>query len=101
MSASSNTAETTIYLNLSSAPLSALQRIVGFGGDPGLDHGYCYAESGSVPVGGLAPALLLSEVELQQASRRGFHEPLLPPPFADDGSRGRRGKLRERGRRRR
>ncbi|MCA9700750.1 MAG: hypothetical protein KC431_24700, partial [Myxococcales bacterium] len=61
----------------------------------------CFAESGSVPVGGIAPQLLLSEVELQQASRTGFHEPLLPPPFADDGSRGRTGGLRERGRRKR
>ncbi len=88
-------------LELIGTPLSALQKIVGFGGKAGIDHGYCYAESGSVPVGGIAPAVLLSEVELQQASRTGFHEPLLPPPFADDGSRGRIGSLRERGRRRR
>lgn len=88
-------------LELIGTPLSALQKIVGFGGEPGIDHGYCYAESGSVPVGGVAPAILLSEVELQQASRTGFHEPLLPPPFADDGSRGRVGNLRERGRRKR
>jgi TldD protein len=88
-------------LELIGTPLSALQKIVGFGGESGVDHGYCYAESGSVPVGGIAPAVLLSEVELQQASRTGFHEPLLPPPFADDGSRGRVGNLRQRGRRRR
>ncbi|WP_052553017.1 metallopeptidase TldD-related protein [Enhygromyxa salina] len=88
-------------LELIGTPLSALQRIVSFGGELGVDHGYCYAESGSVPVGGVAPAILLSEVELQQASRTGFHEPLLPPPFADDGSGGREGRLRERGRRRR
>lgn len=88
-------------LELIGTPLSALQKIVGFGGEAGIDHGYCYAESGSVPVGGVAPAILLSEVELQQASRTGFHEPLLPPPFADDGSRGRVGNLRERGRRKR
>lgn len=88
-------------LELIGTPLSALQRIVGFGGEPGVDHGHCYAESGSVPVGGVAPAILLSEVELQQGSRTGYHDPLLPPPFADDGSRGRAGRLRERGRRRR
>ncbi|PRP91963.1 protease TldD [Enhygromyxa salina] len=88
-------------LELIGTPLSALQRIVSFGGEPGVDHGHCYAESGSVPVGGAAPAIVLSEVELQQASRTGFHEPLLPPPFADDGSGGRTGRLRERGRRRR
>jgi TldD protein len=86
-------------LELIGTPLSALQRIVGFGGELGVDHGYCFAESGAVPVAGLAPALLLSEVELQQGSRTGYHEPLLPPPFADDGSRGRTGRLRERGRR--
>jgi TldD protein len=88
-------------LELIGTPLSALQRIVAFGGEVGVDHGYCYAESGSVPVGGAAPSILLSEVELQQGSRTGFHEPLLPPPFADDGSGGRTGRLRERGRRRR
>ena len=88
-------------LELIGTPLSALQRIVAFGGEPGVDHGHCWAESGSVPVGGVSPAIVLSEVELQQASRTGFHEPLLPPPFADDGSGGRTGRLRERGRRRR
>ena len=88
-------------LELIGTPLSALQRIVGFGGEAGVDHGHCYAESGSVPVGGVSPAILLSEVELQQGSRTGYHDPLLPPPFADDGSRGRAGRLRERGKRRR
>jgi len=87
-------------VELIGTPLSALQRIVGHGGEVGVDQGHCYAESGSVPVSGIAPALLLSELELQQKSTTGYHEPLLPPPFADDGSRGRRGKLRERGRRR-
>jgi predicted Zn-dependent protease len=87
-------------VELIGTPLSALQRIVAHGGEVGVDQGLCYAESGSVPVSGLSPALLLSELELQQKSTTGYHEPLLPPPFADDGSRGRRGKLRERGRRR-
>lgn len=70
-------------------PLAALQRIAGFGHGVGVDEGYCYAESGSVPVTGMAPPLLLTEIETQQTSTTGFHEPLLPPPFADDGSRGR------------
>jgi len=87
-------------VELIGTPLSALQRIVGHGGEVGVDQGHCYAESGSVPVSGIAPAILLSELELQQKSTTGYHEPLLPPPFADDGSRGRRGKLRERGKRR-
>lgn len=87
-------------VELIGTPLSALQRIVAYGADHGVDQGYCFAESGSVPVSGIAPSILLSELELQQKSTTGYHEPLLPPPFADDGSRGRRGKLRERGRRR-
>ncbi|MEZ4450026.1 MAG: TldD/PmbA family protein [Nannocystaceae bacterium] len=87
-------------VELIGTPLSALQRIVGYGQDAGVDQGYCYAESGSVPVSGIAPPIVLAELELQQKSTTGYHEPLLPPPFADDGSRGRRGKLRERGRRR-
>lgn len=82
-------------------PLSALQRIAAHGGTLGIDQGYCYAESGSVPVSGVAPAIVLSELEVQQSSTTGFHEPLLPPPFADDGSRGRVHDTRRRGRRRR
>lgn len=88
-------------VELIGTPLAALQRVVAFGGDPGVDEGYCYAESGSVPVSGVAPALLLSEIELQQGSTTGFHEPLLPPPFADDGSRGRTVDEGKRGRRKR
>ncbi|MEM9458452.1 MAG: TldD/PmbA family protein [Myxococcota bacterium] len=88
-------------VELIGTPLAALQRVVAFGGEPGIDEGYCTAESGSIPVSGVAPALLLSELEMQQCSTTGFHEPLLPPPFADDGSRGRTTDERKRGRRRR
>ncbi|MCH9684472.1 MAG: hypothetical protein K0V04_23760 [Deltaproteobacteria bacterium] len=88
-------------VELIGTPLAALQRVVAFGGQTQLDEGYCYAESGSIPVSGQSPALLLSEIEMQQRSSTGFHEPLLPPPFADDGSRGRTSDERKRGRRRR
>ncbi len=88
-------------VELIGTPLAALQRIVAFGGAQEVDEGYCYAESGSIPVSGTAPALLLSEIEVQQGSNTGYHEPLLPPPFADDGSRGRTSEHRQRGRRRR
>jgi TldD protein len=88
-------------VELIGTPLAALNRVVAFGGGPGVDEGYCYAESGSIPVSGVAPALLLSEIEMQQRSSTGYHEPLLPPPFADDGSRGRTSDQRKRGRRRR
>lgn len=69
-------------LELIGTPLSALQRIAAAGGPTGRDEGYCYAESGAVAVAGSAPALLLTEVELQQRSTTGHREPLLSPPFA-------------------
>jgi TldD protein len=87
-------------VELIGTPLAALQRIVAFGRDRETDQGFCYAESGSIPVSGIAPPILLSELELQQSSTTGYHDPLLPPPFADDGSRGRKGGLRSRGKRR-
>lgn len=92
-------------VELIGTPLAALQRVIAFGGDVELDQGYCYAESGSIPVSGMAPAVLLGEIELQQSSTTGFHEPLLPPPFAD-GQAEREGrddtrKVRNRKRRRR
>lgn len=87
-------------VELIGTPLSALQRICAAGGEDGLDEGYCYAESGSVPVSGSAPAILLSEVELQQRSTTGHHDPLLRPPFAGNGqpieSRGPRRRGRQR-----
>jgi TldD protein len=86
-------------VELIGTPLAALQKVVAFGRDRETDQGYCYAESGSIPVSGIAPPILLTELELQQSSTTGYHEPLLPPPFADDGSRGRKGGLRSRGKR--
>ena len=68
--------------------------------DRETDQGFCYAESGSIPVSGIAPPILLAELELQQSSTTGYHDPLLPPPFADDGSRGRKGGVGSRGKRR-
>ena len=86
-------------VELIGTPLAALQRIVAFGGARGQDDGWCWAESGSVPVSGFAPMMVFSEIELQQRSTTGFHEPLLPPPVFEDGSHGRTSGLRGRGRR--
>jgi predicted Zn-dependent protease len=86
-------------VELIGTPLAALQRIVAFGGATGRDDGWCWAESGSVPVSGFAPMMVFSEIELQQRSTTGFHEPLLPAPVFEDGSHGRTSGLRGRGRR--
>lgn len=61
-------------------PLSALSRVLAAGNDPRVFNGYCGAESGYVPVSTIAPALLLSEIELQRSSKERQRAPLLPRP---------------------
>jgi hypothetical protein len=61
-------------------PLAAMQHIVAFGGDDEVDNSYCFAESGSVPVGTVAPAMLVGELELQRANRASLRHPTLPLP---------------------
>ncbi|MDQ3232043.1 MAG: TldD/PmbA family protein [Pseudobdellovibrionaceae bacterium] len=46
-------------------PLSSLNDIIGVGRDLVVDNGFCGAESGTVPVSTVAPAMLLSNLELQ------------------------------------
>lgn len=46
-------------------PLSSLSHIVAVGRDHVVDNGYCGAESGTIPVSTVAPAMLLSTLELQ------------------------------------
>ena len=47
-------------------PLVSLTKIVATGDTPEIFNGYCGAESGSVPVSAVAPAILISEMEVQQ-----------------------------------
>jgi TldD protein len=61
-------------------PLAALQHIVAFGGEDEVDNSYCFAESGSVPVGTVAPSMLVAELELQRANRSSLRPPTLPLP---------------------
>ncbi len=61
-------------------PLAATQGILGFGKDYEVDNSYCFAESGSVPVSTIAPAMLVDELELQRSNARLFRRPVLPFP---------------------
>jgi predicted Zn-dependent protease len=67
-------------VNFIGTPLAAIQRIKAFGEDYEVDNSYCFAESGSVPVSTIAPAMLVEELELQRASTRYFRKPVLPIP---------------------
>ena len=64
-------------------PLAALNRILFTGDTMHVFNGICGAESGSVPVSAIAPAMLFSEIEVQKREHSHERPPLLPPPGTD------------------
>jgi len=69
-------------------PLVSLTKIVATGDTPDIFNGYCGAESGSVPVSAVAPAILISEMEVQKKETSTDKPPILPPPAHDPESKG-------------
>ncbi len=67
-------------------PLASLTRIITTGDTQHVFNGVCGAESGSVPVGAVAPAMLFSEMEVQKRQHAHERQPILPPPGASDES---------------
>lgn len=63
-------------------PIGSLNRIVATGDAVGVFNGFCGAESGYVPVSTVAPALLISEIELQRTRRALERAPILPAPWS-------------------
>ena len=61
-------------------PLAALTRIISTGDQQHVFNGVCGAESGSVPVSAVAPAMLFSEMEVQKRGHEHDRPPILPPP---------------------
>lgn len=61
-------------------PQAALNRIVATDDKPVVFNGECGAESGTVPVSAVAPAMLVSEIETQRQSQGTARPPILPPP---------------------
>jgi predicted Zn-dependent protease len=62
-------------------PIGSLNRIVATSDGAGVFNGFCGAESGYVPVSTAAPAILISEIELQRTRRAMERPPILPPPW--------------------
>lgn len=62
-------------------PLASFAKIVATGDRPGVFNGYCGAESGSVPVSAVSPALLVSELEIQKQPASEERPPILPAPW--------------------
>ena len=63
-------------------PLAAMKRIVATGDKSEVFNGECGAESGTVPVSAVAPAMLLSEMETQRQPQGTARPPILPIPGA-------------------
>ena len=61
-------------------PLAAFSKIAATSDRTDIFNGICGAESGGVPVSAVAPALLVSEVEIQKKERSLDTLPILPAP---------------------
>jgi TldD protein len=61
-------------------PLAAMKRIVSTGNKSEVFNGECGAESGTVPVSAVAPAMLVSEMETQRQPQGTARPPILPKP---------------------
>jgi TldD protein len=69
-------------------PLVSLTNIVATGDKQEIFNGYCGAESGSVPVAAVAPAILISEMEFAKKETSTDKPPILPPPAHDPEAKG-------------
>ena len=61
-------------------PQTVLNRIVATDDSPQVFNGECGAESGTIPVSAVAPAMLVSEMETQKQQQGTARPPILPPP---------------------
>ena len=65
-------------------PLAAMKRILATSDKSEVFNGECGAESGTVPVSAVAPAMLLSEMETQRQPQGTARPPILPIPGAPE-----------------
>jgi TldD protein len=61
-------------------PLASFRKILATSDHVEVFNGYCGAESGSVPVAAVSPAILVSEIEIQKKQNSEQKLPLLPRP---------------------
>ncbi|MEP6534410.1 MAG: metallopeptidase TldD-related protein [Bryobacteraceae bacterium] len=66
-------------------PLASFAKILATSDKPEVFNGYCGAESGSVPVSAVSPAILVSELEIQKKEKGNDRPPLLAPPVLTGG----------------
>jgi TldD protein len=61
-------------------PLASFAKILATSNHEEVFNGYCGAESGTIPVSAVAPALLVSEIETQRKEKSPDRPPSLPRP---------------------
>ena len=69
-------------------PLAAMKRIVATGDKSEVFNGECGAESGTIPVSAVAPAMLVSEMETQRQPQGTARPPILSIPSASAAKEG-------------
>jgi TldD protein len=74
--------ELTRGADIVGTPLSSFAKILATSDRPQVFNGYCGAESGSVPVSAVSPALLVSEIEIEKKNKSQDRPPLLTFPMA-------------------
>jgi predicted Zn-dependent protease len=75
-------------VDLVGTPLAAFSHILAVGDQQHVFNGICGAESGSVPVSAVAPAMLFSEFETQKRAQSHERPPILPAPVAPAATTG-------------
>jgi TldD protein len=68
-------------VDLIGTPLTVFSKILAAGDQPAVFNGICGAESGAVPVSASAPAILVSQIEVQKKSKSQERAPILAAPF--------------------
>ena len=66
--------------DLIGTPLISFSGIIATGTEQQVFNGFCGAESGMVPVSGVAPAILTAQIEIQKQPKAADRPPLLPRP---------------------
>ncbi len=61
-------------------PLASFAKILATSDKQEVFNGYCGAESGSVPVSAVSPAILVSEIEIEKKAKSNDRPPLLSEP---------------------
>ena len=70
-------------VDLIGTPLTVFSKILAADDEAAVFNGICGAESGGVPVSSTAPAILVSQIEVQKKLKSQERAPILPAPFED------------------